>query len=208
MNEQVWWYLSRGSGIAAMVLLVATTIWGILLATRVLKPLDRPAWLLDLHRWLGGTAVVMTGLHLVGLYFDAFINFGLADLFVPGASSYRPVAVALGVISMYVLVAVQATSLMRRRLSKRIWHGVHLSSYLLVWGAMIHAGMSGTDVTSRLYQLLMVMMAAITVGAVVIRLLTPARSAAPTGGSTVVPPVSAVDGYWDAPSSKESSSAR
>ena len=66
MNEQVWWYLSRSSGIIALVLLVLSVTWGVLLATRALKPHDRPAWLLEVHKWLGGTALAMTGLHLIG----------------------------------------------------------------------------------------------------------------------------------------------
>ena len=44
MNEKVWWYLSRSSGIIALVLLVLSVVWGVLLATRALKPHDRPAW--------------------------------------------------------------------------------------------------------------------------------------------------------------------
>ena len=48
MNEKVWWYLARSSGIVAMTLLVASVVWGVLLATRALRPHDRPAWLLDL----------------------------------------------------------------------------------------------------------------------------------------------------------------
>ena len=52
MNPQIWWYLARSGGIVAWVLLVASVVWGVLLATRVLKPHDRPAWLLGMHRWL------------------------------------------------------------------------------------------------------------------------------------------------------------
>ena len=74
MNEKVWWYLARSSGIVAMMLLVASVVWGVLLATRALKPHDRPAWLLDLHRWLGGMALVMTALHLLGLVLDGYVS--------------------------------------------------------------------------------------------------------------------------------------
>lgn len=59
-------HVARASGIVAWVLLLASLVWGVLLATRVLKPLDRPAWLLAMHRWLSGLAVVCTGLHLGG----------------------------------------------------------------------------------------------------------------------------------------------
>lgn len=177
MNEKTWWYLSRSSGIVALVLLVLSVVWGVLLATRALRPHDRPAWLLDLHRWLGGTALAMTGLHLLGLYADGYIDYGVTELFVPGASEYRPVAVAVGVLSFYVLVAIQVTSYLRRRLSLRTWHAIHLLSYGLVWGAAIHAGLAGTDTVNRLYQALALLLSMIAVAATIIRVLSPGKRA-------------------------------
>lgn len=179
MNEKIWWYVSRSSGIVALVLLVASVVWGVLLATRALKPYDRPAWLLDLHKWLGGTALAMTGLHMLGLYLDGYIDYGFAELFVPGASEYRPVAVAVGVLSFYVMVAVQATSYMRRWLTKRMWHGIHLLSYGLVWGAAIHAGMAGTDTVNRAYQVLALVLSMIAVAATLVRVVAPGKRRLP-----------------------------
>jgi DMSO/TMAO reductase YedYZ heme-binding membrane subunit len=173
MNEKTWWYLSRSTGIVALVLLVLSLVWGVLLVTRALKPLDRPAWLLDLHRWLGGSALVMTGLHMMGLYLDGYIRFGFAELLVPGMSEFRPVAVAIGVFSFYVMIAVQATSYMRRWLSKRVWRGVHMLSYGLVWGAAIHAGLAGTDTVNRAYQVLALVLTMFAVGAILIRIVSP-----------------------------------
>jgi predicted ferric reductase len=193
MNEKIWWYLSRGSGIVAMVLLVLSLVWGVLLATRALKPYDRPAWLLDLHKWLGGTSIVMTALHLFGLVMDDYIHFGLADLFVPGASDYQPVAMAIGVVSMYVLVAVQVTSYMRKRLSARVWRGVHVLSYGLVWSAAIHAGMAGTDTVNRLYQGLAILLTMLAVAATIVRIVTPGkggRAEAHRAAPAVIEPVS------------------
>ena len=56
MNPQVWWYLTRASGIVAWLMLTASVIWGIVLSTKAFPEHRRPAWLLDLHRWLGGLA--------------------------------------------------------------------------------------------------------------------------------------------------------
>jgi predicted ferric reductase len=176
MNEKTWWYLSRSSGIVALVLLVLSVVWGVLLATRALKPIDRPAWLLDLHKWLGGTALVMTGLHMLGLYLDGYINFGFTELLVPFASGYRPLAVAIGVLSFYVMVAIQATSYMRRWLSLRVWHGIHVMSYGLVWGASIHAGMAGTDRVNRAYQMLALLLTLAAVAASMVRVVSPGRT--------------------------------
>jgi predicted ferric reductase len=179
MNEKIWWYLARSSGIAALVLLMASMVWGVLLATRVLKPHDRPAWLLDLHRWLGGMALAMTGLHLLGLVLDGYVSFGLADVLIPGAASYRPFAVAIGVMSMYVMIAVQVSGYLRRYLSQRTWRAIHVSSYGLVWGAALHAGLAGTDTVNRVYQALALVMALIVALATVVRILGPDRRRRP-----------------------------
>lgn len=176
MNDQVWWYLSRSSGIVALALLVASVLWGVLLSTRVLKPHDRPAWLLDLHRWLGGLALTMTGLHLLGLYFDGYIDYGFTELVIPGTSDYRPLAVAVGVLSLYLMIAIQATSYLRRRLSRRVWRAVHLSSYGLLWGAAMHAGLAGTDVSNRIYQVFALILTLTATVAVMVRIVAPGRS--------------------------------
>ena len=64
MSSQFWWHMARASGIVTWGFLMASALWGILLSTRVLKPYDRPAWLLDLHSWLGAITIFGTGLHL------------------------------------------------------------------------------------------------------------------------------------------------
>jgi DMSO/TMAO reductase YedYZ heme-binding membrane subunit len=173
MNQQLWWYVARASGLVAWALLVASVVWGVLLATRVLKPADRPAWLLAMHRWLSGLAVTSTGLHLVALVADRSVHFGWAELFVPGASPWRTGAVAVGVVALWLLVVVQATSLLMRRLPRRAWKGVHLVSYAVVWGVSVHAGLAGTDVASRWYQLVALVLTILAVTAALVRVLSP-----------------------------------
>lgn len=149
---KLWWYVARASGILAWVMLAIAVIWGILVATRILGRKPRPAWVLDLHRWLGGLSVTFTGVHLLGLVLDDYVEFGLRELFVPFASEWRPAAVALGVVALYALIAVQATSLAMKRLPRRLWKWVHMSSFGLFFVATLHAGMAGTDVTNPLYR--------------------------------------------------------
>jgi DMSO/TMAO reductase YedYZ heme-binding membrane subunit len=152
MNPQLWWYLTRASGIVAWLMLTASVIWGIVLSTKAFPDRRRPAWLLDLHRWLGGLAVTFTAIHLAALVADNYVDFGLADLLVPYASSWRPGAVALGVVAMWLLLAVEATSLAMKRLPRRVWRGIHLSSYAVFLLVSLHAAFAGTDTTHWLYQ--------------------------------------------------------
>jgi predicted ferric reductase len=145
MNSHFWWYTARASGIVAWVLAYISVLWGVLLATRVLKPIDRPAWLLDLHRWVGGLTIAFTGLHMVALALDDYVGFALDDLLVPMASSWNPAPVAWGIVALYGLTAVQVTSLFMRRLPKRFWRAVHISSYGIFAMITVHAITAGTD---------------------------------------------------------------
>lgn len=183
MNPQTWWYLSRASGIVAWVLLAASQLWGILLVTRLLKPNDRPAWLLDLHRWLGALALATTGVHLVSLVADSYVQFGLADLVVPGASAYRTTAVALGVVSLWVLVAIEVTSLAMLRLPRSLWRGVHLLSYGLFWLVSLHAGLAGSDTSSRIYA----GFAGALIGLMIMAMVTRILAGRPTRTGVAVP---------------------
>lgn len=171
MSPQVWWYLARASGMVAAILLVGSLVWGVLLATRVLKPIDRPSWLREMHSWLSGLAVVATALHLVGLVADSYVQFGWSEILIPMTSTWRPVAVTLGVIALYLLVLVEATSLMMKRIPVRWWRMIHISSYALVWTAIVHAGLAGTDTSNRVYQAVALLLTILAVTAAIIRLL-------------------------------------
>ena len=81
MNH-TWWYLARSSGVVAWSLLAASVVWGLLLATRVLDRTPSPKWLNDLHRFLGGIAVVFTLLHVGTLVADSYVHFGAAEVLV------------------------------------------------------------------------------------------------------------------------------
>lgn len=163
MSPQFWWYVTRASGMVAWLMLTASVIWGVVLSTKAFPDKRRPAWLLDLHRWLGGLTVAFLAIHLGSLVADSYTDFGLVDLAVPMASDWKPGAVALGVVAAWGLVAVELTSLAMRRLPRRLWRIVHVSSYLVFWSTSLHAAYAGTDRNALLYQLT----AVASVGAVV-----------------------------------------
>lgn len=170
MNGAFWWYVARASGIVAWLLLTASVLWGIVLSTKAFPEHRRPAWLLDLHRWLGGLTVGFVAIHLLALVADSYTTFTLADLAIPYSSDWKPGAVALGVVAAWSLVAVEATSLAMRRLPRRVWHGIHLVSYATFWLTTLHAAFAGTDRSQVLYQGTAVFAIAAVVWAVLYRL--------------------------------------
>jgi predicted ferric reductase len=153
MNPQVWWFVSRSSGIIAWGLLTLSVCWGLFISTKAVAKASSPAWLLDLHRYLGGTAVLFTGLHLVGLAADNYVTFGWAETFIPMASSWKPGAVAFGIIGFYLLLAIEASSLAMKRLPRRLWRAVHHTSLVLYFVATYHAIAAGTDKQNELFRI-------------------------------------------------------
>lgn len=145
MNNQLWWYIARSGGIVAWALLAASVMWGLALSTKVLRGRPRPNWILDLHRFLGGCALVFTGVHVLSLVLDSYVHFGFVEILVPFASAWHPAAVAWGVVAMYLLVAVELTSLARRRISKRLWRSTHYVSFPLFFLSTVHALSAGSD---------------------------------------------------------------
>jgi predicted ferric reductase len=125
-----------------------------------------------MHRFLAGTAVAFTAMHIVGLVADNYVHFGMADVLVPFASSWRPGAVALGVIAMYLLVAIELSSLLMRRIPRRLWRGIHLSSYVAFWMASFHLVTAGTDAGHPLSKVAVVTAIGMVVFLTLVRALT------------------------------------
>lgn len=175
MNPQFWWFLARASGIVSWALLSATIVWGTLLTTRVLRQIDRPAWLLDLHRWLAGLAVVGVALHLASLVADTYVKFDIASLFVPMSSNWKPGAVTWGIIAMYLLVAIQGTSLLMKKLPRSLWRYVHMSSYAMFGLVSVHSFLAGTDASAHMFVTFGTVVITFVVIAFAIRIVTAAR---------------------------------
>jgi DMSO/TMAO reductase YedYZ heme-binding membrane subunit len=144
--SKIPWYVARSSGIVAWALILATIVWGLLLATKVLGRKPGPAWLLSLHRYLGALALTFVGVHVGAILLDSYTDFGIVDVLVPFTGSWHPLAVAWGIVGMYLLIAIELTSLLRHRMSKRAWHAVHLLSYFLFASTTVHMLTAGTDV--------------------------------------------------------------
>jgi len=144
MDDQTWWYVARAGGIVAWLLLLACTICGLLLATHRTGALNA-AWVLGLHRYLGALAIAFTGIHVIAIVADDFVSFGPAEVLVPMTANWHPLAVTCGVLGMYLLVAVELSSIFRQHLSPRAWRAIHLLSYALFGITSIHALTAGTE---------------------------------------------------------------
>jgi DMSO/TMAO reductase YedYZ heme-binding membrane subunit len=145
MGAHLWWYTARASGVIAWALVTASVLWGLALASRLVRR-PKPPWVLDVHRFLGGASVIFVVVHLVALSLDRYIGFGPVELLVPMASPWRPGALVWGIVAFYLLIAVQLTSLAMRKLPRRLWRGVHLTSFVVFGATVVHAVEAGSDI--------------------------------------------------------------
>ncbi|HET8529386.1 MAG TPA: hypothetical protein VFL60_10775 [Gaiellaceae bacterium] len=140
-TDPTFWLLARASGLTAFVLMTAAVVAGLLLKARVFR-------ILDLHRFLTLLALAMLVLHGAALVLDRTVHMPLAALFVPGASPYRPAAVAFGVYACELAAVIAVSFSLRRTIGMRTWRRLHWSTYLVFAAAAVHGLAAGTD-TSR-----------------------------------------------------------
>lgn len=162
MSAHPWWYVARATGVVAWVLLAGTMLDGLFLTWRRSAS---PARTLERHRLLGGLAVLFTAAHVGALLLDHFVEYGVADVLVPLQSVYRPGPVGWGIVATYLLVLVEGSSLLRRRLSIRRWRALHHLSYPLFGMATVHFLTTGTDAYRWLPSWLSFTVGALIVGA-------------------------------------------
>ena len=93
------WYVARAGGMLAYLLLSSSVAAGLLLSGRArLRRWPRFA-LEDVHRFIGILAGVFIVVHGGSLLLDRVVPTSLSQLLVPGTDSYRPLAVALGIVA-------------------------------------------------------------------------------------------------------------
>lgn len=169
--DKLTWYVARSSGLITWALVTATVIWGLALSSRLIQRRGVPAWLNDLHRFLGTLSLVFTGIHVGSLMMDDYVDFGVVNVLVPFTGEWRPGGVAWGIVGMYLLVAIQVTSRYMRRMSRRVWHGVHMTSFPLFVVSTIHGLQTGADRNNRLVQWMWLTGSTLVVGLLLFRLL-------------------------------------
>jgi methionine sulfoxide reductase heme-binding subunit len=147
MSSQVLWYTTRGAGAVSLVLLSAVVILGLLARLRF----ESRGWPRFLSAAVHGDLALMTlvflVLHIVTAVVDPFTHLGLAAL-VPFGSYYRTLWLGLGAIAFELLIAIVATSLLRRHIGARVWRAIHWLAYASWPVGVLHGIGTGTDNTA------------------------------------------------------------
>jgi predicted ferric reductase len=140
-----WWYMGRASGFIAYGLLFGSIALGLGISSRIFDGLLVRSWVFDLHQFLSVYVLIAMMFHALIMLPDPYAGFTLVDATVPFASSYRPVAVGLGIIVLYGSVIVTLSYYAKRWIGQRGWRTLHYGSFALFIGALVHGVMAGAD---------------------------------------------------------------
>lgn len=142
------WYVARGAGLAALVLLSLSTAIGALMTGR--KSASRRVVVHYLHRVSASLGLGVLVLHIGAILADSYAGVGWRGAIVAFTSGFRPTWVALGTLSVYTFLVVAALGFARGRiaaspLGAKVWRATHGLAYV-GWGmSMLHGLKSGTD---------------------------------------------------------------
>ncbi len=146
VSSTAYWYLVRGTGVVALLLLTASVVIGILGSLRFASAPRWPRFAIDtLHRDISLLVILLLVVHIVTSVLDSFAPIRLIDAVIPFVSKYRPLWLGLGALAFDILVALVLTSLARRRLGYRTWRVVHWLAYVSWPIAVLHGLGTGSD---------------------------------------------------------------
>lgn len=145
------WIIGRGLGLAAFAALAALVAAGLWARHpwRFRLGFPHPETTLRLHASLAAATLVLVAAHVTSLALDSYAGVGWIGVLLPGAATYRPTAVALGVAALWLFVAVSASVRLGARLVRRAWLPIHHLAMPMFAVTFAHGLLAGTD-TPRL----------------------------------------------------------
>ena len=145
MSSTTLWYVTRASGLMAMILLTLTMVLGMTTTTRA-RARHWPGFAQqELHRRVSMIAVVFLAIHVLTSVLDTYVNISWAAVVIPFTSAYGRLWVGVGAIALDLMIAVFVTSLLRARMRPGTWRAIHWLAYLSWPVALAHTFGMGTD---------------------------------------------------------------
>jgi predicted ferric reductase len=142
------WYASRATGVVSLVLLSLVLIIGMLVSRQGRLPGLPSFAVTGLHRNLSLLSVAFVAVHVATAIADPYVTIRLMSVIVPFTSGYRPFWLGLGAVALDLVLALILTSLVRARLTRQLWRGVHWLAYAAWPVALAHGIGSATDLRS------------------------------------------------------------
>jgi len=175
------WYIIRGAGFIAAGLIVLLMLSGILQVTGLIYRFIEPITAWAIHKALAIALCISIAVHIGFLLIDNYVRFSLVQLFVPLESHYNngttflgvalgSLSVSLGILAMYGIAVIVASSLGWIDTKKRAWKSLHYLSYAVAIFVFLHALYTGSDLKYGVFRLAWIGLGAMVVLGILSRL--------------------------------------
>ncbi len=144
-TPSAFWYMTRGTGTIALILLTVSLALGVVNVRRARTPSVPRFVFVSVHRNASLLAVAFVCVHILTALLDGYAPIRLIDVVVPFGSAYRPLWLGFGAAAFDLLIAVALTSLLRRRLGYGAWRATHWLAYASWPVAVLHGLGTGSD---------------------------------------------------------------
>jgi predicted ferric reductase len=155
-SVQLWWYVTRASGLTAYSLLWLSMAWGLAIPSRIVQPVLEGTFTYDFHEYLSLMSLGFVFLHILVLMLDKYLPFNLIQILVPFTGTYRPFWVGLGIIGFYIFLLVTLTFYLRTQIGTQMFRSIHVLSLFGYLGTTLHGLFAGTDSALPIAKLLYV----------------------------------------------------
>ena len=143
--QMVTWDIARAGGFTAFGLLTLAVAIGLALTLHIQSPRWPRIINSKLHNFITLLALIFTGVHVLAVLVDPFTHFGWNEVFLPLASHYRPVWMALGIIAFYIGIAIGISTWLRPHIGYKLWRRLHVLTLVLYAFVVIHGITTGSD---------------------------------------------------------------
>src|SRR3989440_12602759 len=144
--QAVTWNVARSGGFTAYILLTLAVAVGLLLSAQVQSPSRWPRLLnSELHNFLTLLGTIFLVVHVLAVWIDPFTHFGWKEILIPLASYYRPVWMALGIVGLYLGIAIGISTWLRPHIGYKWWRRLHVLTLGIFALATIHGIGTGSD---------------------------------------------------------------
>jgi predicted ferric reductase len=144
--QSVTWDVARAGGFTAYILLTLAVVVGLALSTQIQSPSRWPRLLnSELHNFLTLLSTIFLVVHILAVWIDPFTNFGWNEILIPLASHYRPAWMALGIVALYLGIAIGISTWLRPYIGYKLWRSLHVLTLGIFALATIHGIGTGSD---------------------------------------------------------------
>src|SRR5450631_1037749 len=115
--EAVTWDITRAGGFTAYILATLSVVIGLALSMQWQSPGKWPRLINnEMHNFLTLLTLIFVVIHVLIAWIDPYTKFGWNEIFIPLVSHYQPLGMALGIITLYLGLAIALSTWVRPKI--------------------------------------------------------------------------------------------